>query len=189
MPHAASAPPVADDDERLQHVLRTHWGYDEFRPMQEPAMRSVLAGGDSLVVLPTGGGKSLCYQVPAICMDGVAVIVSPLISLMKDQVDALRANGVSAACVNSTITTQEQWEIADDLSAGRLKLLYVAPERLCTGKMLDRLAQSQVSFFAIDEAHCVEPLGARLPAALPAVAGVTGAVSQGGDPCLHRHGN
>ena len=92
-------------------------------------MLSVLKGEDSLVVLPTGGGKSLCYQAPAVCMPGVAVVISPLISLMKDQVDALRANGVASAFVNSTLTAQEKWEIAADLDAGKLKLVYVAPGR------------------------------------------------------------
>jgi ATP-dependent DNA helicase RecQ len=149
----------AIDDARLLAAMKQHWGYDEFRPLQQRAMRSAIGGGDSLVVLPTGGGKSLCYQVPAVCMAGVAVVVSPLISLMKDQVDALRANGVAAAYINSTLSHREKWEIADALDERRLKLIYVAPEKLCTELLLKRLETAQVSFFAIDEAHCVSHWG------------------------------
>lgn len=122
-------------------------------------MLSVLKGEDSLVVMPTGGGKSLCYQAPAICMPGVAVVISPLISLMKDQVDALRANGVASAFVNSTLTAQEKWQIAADLEAGKLKLIYVAPEGLDSVPLVNRLKKAGVSFFAIDEAHCVSHWG------------------------------
>ena len=156
------APPLPDgtpDADRLLAALRTHWGYDAFRPQQMDAMLSVLQGKDSLVVLPTGGGKSLCYQAPAVCMQGVAVVISPLISLMKDQVDALRANGVASAFVNSTLTAQEKWEIAADLDAGKLKLVYVAPEGLDSVQLVNRLKKAGVSFFAIDEAHCVSHWG------------------------------
>ncbi len=106
-PAAAPAP-----RERLAKVLHQYWGYESFLPLQEPAMQCALAGRDSLVVLPTGGGKSLCFQAPAMCRDGLAVVVSPLISLMKDQVDALRDCGVPAACVNSTHTAGERRHIA-----------------------------------------------------------------------------
>lgn len=150
---------MSTDVASLLEVLQKHWGYDSFRPLQREAMEAVLAGRDSVVVLPTGGGKSLCYQVPAVLMDGLAVIVSPLISLMKDQVDGLRECGIPAAAVHSALGPRERQEIADDIRADRLKLLYVAPERLCTARMLDFLQQRNVSFIAIDEAHCISNWG------------------------------
>jgi ATP-dependent DNA helicase RecQ len=143
----------------LQAALVRHWGYDTFRPLQREAMQAVLDGRDSVVVLPTGGGKSLCYQAPAVVMDGVAVIVSPLISLMKDQVDGLRENGIPAAAVNSSMSAGERGQIATDLRQGRIKLLYVAPERLCTERMLDFLHELKLSFIAVDEAHCISNWG------------------------------
>lgn len=143
----------------LLGVLQRYWGYDGFRPLQEEAMRSVLDGRDSVVVLPTGGGKSLCYQAPAMCLDGLAIVVSPLISLMKDQVDALVSNGIPAAFVNSTQTGAERSRVADDLRGGRVKLLYVSPEKLVQDRMIEFLKDLNVSTFAIDEAHCVSEWG------------------------------
>ena len=122
-------------------------------------MQAVLEHRDSVVVLPTGGGKSICFQAPAMAMPGMAVVVSPLISLMKDQVDALTECGISAACVNSSMSHSERLNVANRIRAGKLKLLYVAPERLCTEKMLDFLDDANVSFFAIDEAHCISAWG------------------------------
>jgi ATP-dependent DNA helicase RecQ len=127
--------------------------------LQAEAMRSVVEGRDSVVVLPTGGGKSLCFQAPALAMDGVAVVLSPLISLMKDQIDALRDNGVAAASVNSAMPPAERQRVANEVRAGRLKLLYMSPERLMNERTLDFLREHKVSFFAIDEAHCISDWG------------------------------
>jgi ATP-dependent DNA helicase RecQ len=145
--------------EQLRKILRDYWGFDEFRELQAEAMAAVVAGRDSVVVLPTGSGKSLCFQAPALQMPGLAVVVSPLISLMKDQVDALVDCGVAAACVNSTRTTAEKRQVAEEIRAGRLKLLYLSPERLMTDRTLEFLRQTSLSFIAIDEAHCISEWG------------------------------
>ena len=114
----------------LLAILERYWGYTSFRPLQQQAMDAVLSDRDSLLVLPTGGGKSLCFQAPALARDGLAIVVSPLISLMKDQVDTLVGNGVAAACYNSSLPAEEKAEVARGLREGRFHLLYVAPERL-----------------------------------------------------------
>ncbi|MEW4487953.1 DNA helicase RecQ [Thalassoglobus sp. JC818] len=161
MTRAAAKPDQAQHyRKQLAKVLQDYWGYDSFHELQLPAMQSVLADRDSLVVLPTGGGKSLCYQAPAMCRDGMAIVISPLISLMKDQVDSLRENGISAAFINSTLTAQEKWEIADQIKGGEIKLLYLAPERIQARGQLTRLIESgNPSFVAVDEAHCVSQWG------------------------------
>jgi len=143
----------------LNEALRKYWGFDSLLPLQAEAMGCVLEGRDSVVVLPTGGGKSLCFQAPAMCLDGLAVVVSPLIALMKDQVDALRTCGVSAAFANSTLSASERRQVADDVRAGRLRLLYLAPERLLTEGTLEFLKTARVSLVAIDEAHCISSWG------------------------------
>jgi len=145
--------------ENLRKILKTVWGYDSFRPLQEPAMSSVLQNRDSVVVLPTGGGKSLCFQAPAVAMTGLAIVISPLISLMKDQVDSLTEVGVSAACLNSSLSAEERREVTRKIGDGSLKVLYVAPERLLSPGFLDYIKEFQISFIAIDEAHCISMWG------------------------------
>ncbi len=150
---------VARDELDLRQVLKTRFGYDEFRPLQAEIIGNVLAGRDSLVLMPTGGGKSLCYQLPALCLDGLTLVISPLIALMKDQVDALRANGVAAAFVNSSVPAQEARDILAAARAGRLKLLYVAPERLAVPGFREFLTSVDIGLIAIDEAHCISEWG------------------------------
>ena len=140
-------------------TLRARFGFPDFRPGQERAVSSVLAGRDTLVVLPTGGGKSLCYQVPSLLLPGLTVVVSPLISLMKDQVDALVARGIPATFVNSTLTKGEVAERMARVSRGEIKLLYVAPERFDLGTAAERLRGVGVSLLAVDEAHCISEWG------------------------------
>src|SRR5215210_6295986 len=136
-------------------LLKTSFGYDSFRPGQETAVESILSGRDTVVVLPTGGGKSLCFQVPALLLPGLTVVVSPLISLMKDQVDALTARGLPAAFINSTLSSSQVSDRLAKAARGEIKLLYVAPERFDQGSTAERLRAMGVSLLAVDEAHCI----------------------------------
>lgn len=144
---------------RALELLQTVFGYPGFRGQQQAVVEHLSEGGDALVLMPTGGGKSLCYQIPALVRQGTGIVVSPLIALMQDQVDALREAGVAAAYLNSSLAADEQRQVMRQLVAGELDLLYVAPERLLTGHFLSKLENIEVALFAIDEAHCVSQWG------------------------------
>ena len=141
----------------INQLLKTHFGYDSFRPNQLEIIQHVLSGKNTLAIMPTGGGKSLCYQLPALAQQGVAIVISPLIALMKDQVDALKGNGVAAAFYNSSQDQQTQQDILESLMAGTLKLLYVAPESIWG--ITNYLQKSIISLIAVDEAHCISSWG------------------------------
>ncbi len=140
-------------------ALKKYFGYDTFRPMQEDIIKTVLEGNDALVLMPTGGGKSLCYQIPAVITEGTCVVVSPLISLMQDQVGALRANGIEAAFWNSTLTPKQVEQVENDFFSNKIKLLYVSPEKVVSQAFLTLMRGTKVSLFAIDEAHCISAWG------------------------------
>ena len=142
----------------MQQTLKTYFGYDSFRPLQEEIIRHILGGNDALVLMPTGGGKSICYQLPALLREGTAVVVSPLISLMKDQVEALCANGISAGALNSSNDETENAALRRACMEGKLKLLYISPEKLLAEANY-LLRDMHVSLFAIDEAHCISQWG------------------------------
>jgi ATP-dependent DNA helicase RecQ len=143
----------------LHLLLRRHWGYSEFRPRQEAIVQAILAGRDAAVVMPTGGGKSLCYQLPAVAMDRTCVVVSPLIALMQDQAASMREIGVGAAFLNSSLDSREFREVKQRAEKGEFHLLYLSPERIVREEVLLWLEQVPVAFFAIDEAHCISEWG------------------------------
>ena len=140
-------------------ILQSVFGFPSFRPPQQQIIQTLIDGGDALVLMPTGGGKSLCYQIPAIVRQGCGIVISPLIALMQDQVSALRVFGVRAAFLNSTLNRATAEEIEQSLLAGNLDLLYIAPERLNQARTLSLLRQASIALFAIDEAHCVSQWG------------------------------
>ncbi|HSP12230.1 MAG TPA: RecQ family ATP-dependent DNA helicase, partial [Salegentibacter sp.] len=145
------------EESRLLNTLKEYFGYESFRPLQEKIISSIFKGHDNLVIMPTGGGKSICFQLPALLLPEITLVISPLIALMKDQVDGLTANGIPAAFLNSSQSEIQQQEIFKRIDNRELKLLYVAPESL---QVIDRfLSDGKVSLIAIDEAHCISSWG------------------------------
>ncbi|BCL71594.1 ATP-dependent DNA helicase recQ [Vibrio nigripulchritudo SFn27] len=159
MSDSATVQPAEPKIDDAVKVLNEVFGYQSFRVGQEEVIQSSLEGKDSLVIMPTGGGKSLCYQIPALVKEGVTLVVSPLISLMKDQVDQLKANGVAAECINSTMERDELIKVYNRMNAGQLKLVYVSPERVLTRDFMERLEHLRLSMIAVDEAHCISQWG------------------------------
>ena len=143
----------------MKQLLKTYFGYDEFRPLQEDVIDNVMQGKDTFVLMPTGGGKSLCYQLPALKFEGLTLVISPLIALMKDQVDALKANGIAAEYINSSLLPVEIQQIQEKVIAGKVKILYVAPERLALQNFQNFLKTANIKLIAVDEAHCISEWG------------------------------
>ena len=147
------------EDRDIHEVLKNHWGYSDFRPLQEDIIRSVLRGEDTLALLPTGGGKSICFQVPALARKGVCIVITPLIALMKDQVDHLKTRGIKAEAVYSGMTAREIDITLENAVQGELKFLYCSPERLQTDMFRQRIERMNVNLLAVDESHCISQWG------------------------------
>nr|MBP7400209.1 DEAD/DEAH box helicase [Chitinophagales bacterium] len=145
--------------EKAIDILKKYWGYNEFRPQQQEIIETVAAGKDSLALLPTGGGKSICYQIPALMHPGICIVISPLIALMKDQVEQLNALKIPAVAVYSGLTKKQVDIELDNAAYGKYKLLYISPERLISPLFKERLKKMQVNLLAVDEAHCISQWG------------------------------
>ena len=156
---ACMEPATKETPQAIRALLKRYWGFDEFRPMQERIIRSVLDGHDTLALMPTGGGKSLTYQIPGLAREGIVVVVTPLIALMKDQVDRLRARKIRAAAIHSGMSPRQIDIALDNCVYGDVKFLYVAPERLATEAFRLRVQRMQVTLLAVDEAHCISQWG------------------------------
>jgi ATP-dependent DNA helicase RecQ len=140
-------------------ILKKYWGFDNFRPLQDEIIQSVLSGNDTLALLPTGGGKSICFQVPALAKDGICIVVSPLIALMKDQVENLKAKGIDAIAIYAGMGKREIDILLDNCIYGKIKFLYLSPERLLSEIVRERISYMNVNLIAIDEAHCISQWG------------------------------
>src|SRR3989304_4912423 len=143
----------------IQQILLKYWGYSQFRPLQEDIINSVIAGNDTLALMPTGGGKSICFQVPALAKDGICIVISPLIALMKDQVENLKAKGIKAIAVTSGMSKREIDIAFDNCVYGDIKFLYLSPERLESELARVRIKKMNVNLIAVDEAHCISQWG------------------------------
>jgi ATP-dependent DNA helicase RecQ len=143
----------------IHEILKQYWKYDQFRDLQEDIIQSVLAGKDTLALMPTGGGKSICFQVPAMAKEGVCIVISPLVALMKDQVENLKKRGISAAAIHAAMTKREIDIMLENAANGQYKFLYLSPERIGTPIFIERLKRMPVNLIAIDEAHCISQWG------------------------------